>query len=82
MMIPASTMDQVVGDAEARLAAVTKAKDDEIARLRRDRKRLVEALRSADAWMTPDGCDCGTDEPGTCALCMTRALLAEMEKGK
>ena len=34
-----------------------------------------KALESAEEWMAEDGCDCGTDEPGTCGLCLVRALL-------
>jgi hypothetical protein len=45
---------------------------------------LVEALRQAEDWMESEGCDCGTDEPGTCGLCAVRAALARadaIEKG-
>jgi hypothetical protein len=37
---------------------------------------LIAALESARDWMEEDGCDCGTDEPGTCGLCLVRAWLA------
>ena len=38
-------------------------------------KETEEALARAEKWMSEDGCDCGTDEPGTCALCLARAAL-------
>lgn len=39
----------------------------------RVRREMVDVLQSAEEWMAEDGCDCGTDEPGTCALCRVRA---------
>ena len=41
--------------------------------------RLRSALVHADEWLDELGCDCGTDEPGTCAFCDCRAALAETE---
>jgi hypothetical protein len=37
--------------------------------------KLEAAIEPAVAWMENDGCDCGTDEPGSCALCLCTALL-------
>ena len=42
----------------------------------RHQKELVEALRNAEEWMSEEGCDCGVDEPGTCALCEVREALS------
>jgi len=39
-------------------------------------KRLREALESAEDWMESDGCDCGTDEPRSCGLCLAADALA------
>ena len=41
--------------------------------------RVVVALRAAEEWMSEDGCDCGTDEPGTCALCLVRAAIGSLD---
>lgn len=38
--------------------------------------RLRAALEHAIEWLDEQGCDCGTDEPGSCALCEARAALA------
>ena len=49
------------------------------ARLAEDAKvraQLVEALEAAREWMIEEGCDCGVDEPESCALCLTVAALA------
>ncbi len=35
-------------------------------------------MRRAVEWLEEIGCDCGTDEPGTCALCVGRAALADV----
>jgi len=44
-------------------------------------ERLRAALRHAVEWLDEQGCDCGTDEPGTCALCEANAALrGEVEK--
>ena len=40
-----------------------------------DVERLRAALRHAVEWLDEQGCDCGTDEPGTCALCEANAAL-------
>ena len=40
---------------------------------------VVEAARAARDWMSDDGCDCGTDEPGTCALCVLEARLCALD---
>ena len=42
----------------------------ERAELEEENERLRAALIPAVEWMREDGCDCGTDEPGTCALCL------------
>lgn len=36
---------------------------------------LLEACRRAIDWLDELGCDCGTDEPGTCAVCIVRAAI-------
>lgn len=46
-----------------------------------ERDDLRNALRGAVMWMDDDGCDCGTDEPGTCALCVAEATLREINNG-
>ena len=38
---------------------------------------LEAALIAAKEWLDELGCDCGTDEPGTCALCLVDAALAK-----
>jgi hypothetical protein len=43
--------------------------------LEADVERLRGALRHAVEWLDEQGCDCGTDEPGTCALCEAHAAL-------
>jgi hypothetical protein len=43
---------------------------------------FLELLDDAEQWMTADGCDCGTDEPGTCSLCRVRKGLADFKAGK
>jgi len=57
-----------------------KAKDDAhltaMQRERECREKLVEALEAAREWMIEEGCDCGVDEPESCALCLTVAALA------
>lgn len=35
-----------------------------------------QALESAKEWLDELGCDCGTDEPGTCAWCLVTAALS------
>ncbi len=40
-----------------------------------ENEQLKAALIPAEEWMAEDGCDCGTDEPGTCALCLTSKAL-------
>jgi len=49
-----------------------------------ERTMVCSALEHAIEWMSEDGCDCGTDEPGTCGLCEARAALAVLnrEEGK
>lgn len=44
--------------------------------LARHPQELVEILRHAEEWMADEGCDCGVDEPGTCALCEVREALS------
>ena len=55
------------------------------ARLAEDAKvraQLELALTAAVDRMCSEGCDCGTDEPGTCALCVCEAaLVAAKERG-
>ena len=41
---------------------------------------LLEALEGAVEWMSQDGCDCGNDEPRTCALCVAEAAIAKTKK--
>jgi hypothetical protein len=36
-----------------------------------------DLLMEAAAWMAKDGCDCGTDEPGTCGLCRIQKALED-----
>ena len=36
---------------------------------------MTEALNAAKDQLEADGCDCGTDEPESCALCLTKAVL-------
>jgi hypothetical protein len=46
-------------------------------------KRIAEcALESADETMDREniGCDCGTDEPGTCAVCLVQNAIKTMPK--
>ena len=38
--------------------------------------RVVEAMEHALEWLEEEGCDCGTDEPNTCALCHAKQVLA------
>jgi hypothetical protein len=40
--------------------------------------KLARALTHALEWMREEGCDCGTDEPGTCALCEAERVLEEV----
>jgi len=40
---------------------------------------MLEALRQAKDWLDEVGCDCGTDEPGTCAMCLVDAAIAKAE---
>ena len=42
-------------------------------------ERLRTVLAAAREWMAEDGCDCGTDEPGTCALCQVEAAVSDGE---
>jgi len=46
-------------------------------------KRVADyALEMAEESLNRDiGCDCGTDEPGTCALCLVQNALKTMPKG-
>lgn len=37
---------------------------------------MVEVLTHAHTWMSEDGCDCGTDEPGTCAMCEAYSIIS------
>lgn len=41
-------------------------------------KETAEALEHANEWLEIEGCDCGTDEPGTCALCEASAALSKL----
>lgn len=56
---------------------------DHLAAMQREREvreKLVAVLESAREWMIEEGCDCGVDEPESCALCLTvAALLAAKE---
>ena len=56
------------------------AAENSMQRERECREKLVEALARAKEWMDEDGCDCGQDEPGTCALCICNAALAAAEE--
>lgn len=51
----------------------------ELLRLNGDSLKTIRdmkaALQAAQEWMEQDGCDCGTDEPGSCALCLTKEAL-------
>jgi hypothetical protein len=39
-------------------------------------KRSTEvALEMAEEHLSEEGCDCGTDEPGTCALCLVQHAI-------
>lgn len=40
---------------------------------------LLAALHHALEWLEIEGCDCGTDEPGTCALCEAGAAVRKAE---
>ncbi len=40
--------------------------------------KLAQALDHALERMREEGCDCGTDEPGTCALCGAERTLKEV----
>lgn len=41
---------------------------------------LIAALEHAVEWMDEDGCDCGTDEPGTCGLCHANRALKKVKE--
>ena len=43
---------------------------------------VVSALQAAEDWLAKGGCHCGTDKPGTCALCKVRAAIAAAEGEK
>ncbi len=45
-------------------------------------KELRDVLEIAKDRLYGDGCDCGTDEPGSCALCMIEAALKGTDKPK
>ena len=49
--------------------------EDELTALRARVAELEAAMHQAVEWMADDGCDCGEDEPGSCALCRCAALL-------
>lgn len=53
--------------------------DDANARLIAAAPDMLEALKHADEWLDELGCDCATDEPGTCAFCLVRAAIAKAE---
>jgi len=56
---------------------------DHLAAMQREREcreKLVEALEAAREWMIEEGCDCGVDEPESCALCLTVAALAAVKE--
>lgn len=38
-------------------------------------ERQRQVLAHAQEWLDEQGCDCGVDEPGTCAACEVRELL-------
>jgi len=46
-------------------------------------KRVAEcALYAAEETLNREiGCDCGTDEPGTCALCLVHAAIKTSPTG-
>ncbi len=46
------------------------------------RAQLELALTAAIDRMCSEGCDCGTDEPETCALCVCEAALAAAKEIK
>jgi hypothetical protein len=54
-------------------------KDHPDARLIAAAPVMLKALKHADEWLDELGCDCGTDEPGTCAFCEVRAAIAKAE---
>lgn len=41
----------------------------------RDQHGLLTPLASALCAIRDDGCDCGTDEPGTCVNCLCESAL-------
>lgn len=49
---------------------------DTVRQLVADLRACGEALAHADEWLDELGCDCGVDEPGTCAFCEVRTALA------
>jgi len=68
--------------AKARIDAMipqVEAMETELATLRERVEELESALEHAIEWLAEEGCDCGTDEPGTCALCEAQAALGERE---
>jgi len=50
---------------------------EELARIQSRCESLQDLLMEAAVWMAEDGCDCGTDEPGTCGLCRIQKALEE-----
>ena len=48
-------------------------------RLRSVNTEMLAALIQCEDRLAEDGCDCGVDEPGTCALCGVRAVLAKAQ---
>ena len=57
-------------------ASFTRQLERELNAALRHPQELVEILRHAEEWMAEEGCDCGVDEPGTCALCEVREALS------
>jgi len=57
------------------------ARYDRLLALERKYEWAIIVLEDAIAWMELDGCDCGTDEPGTCVLCMAKDVV-EKSKGQ
>lgn len=50
-------------------------------RLHAENARLRDALTIARDCLESDGCDCGTDMPGTCGLCVANYALDEGKEG-
>ena len=40
--------------------------------------KFIQSIESAIEWMEEDGCDCGVDEQGSCALCLCKKVTDEL----